>query len=93
MRIERTARLRLVFCARTGGSASELAGHGATVPQRADAQILMDAQTQGALAPSAGEEHIELEIFPVASLPGPHETSKDVIEKRNLLQDPAMAVV
>ena len=32
----------------SSGSASEPAGHRATVPQRAGAEILMDAQPQGA---------------------------------------------
>ena len=50
----------------------------------------MDPQPQGAHAPRADEEHIELEILPVASLPGPREPSKDEIEKHNLLHDPAM---
>ena len=59
------------------------------VPQRTDAEILMDAQPQGAYAPRADEEHIEPEILPVASLPGPREPSKDEIQK-NLLHDPAM---
>ena len=54
------------------------------------AEILMDAQPQGAHAPRADEEHIELEIVPAASLPGPREPSKDEIEKHNLLHDPAM---
>ena len=39
--------------------------------QRADAEILMDTQPQGAHEPRADEEHIELEILRVASLPGP----------------------
>ena len=50
----------------------------------------MDAQPQGAYAPRADEEHIEPEILPVASLPGPREPSKEEIEKHNLLHDPAM---
>ena len=58
--------------------------------QRADAEILMDAQPQGPPAARADEEHIELEILPVASLSGPREPSKDEIEKHNLLHDPAM---
>ena len=74
----------------SSGSAGELAGHHVTVPQRADAEILMDAQPQGAYAPRADEEYIELEIFPVSSLPGPRAPSKDEIEKHNLLHDPAM---
>ena len=45
---------------------------------------------QGAYAPRADEEHIEPEILPVASLPGPREPSKEEIEKHNLLHDPAM---
>ena len=69
----------------SSGSAGELA-----VPQRTDAEILMDAQAQGAHAPRADEEHIEPEILPVASLPGPREPSKEEIEKHNLLHDPAM---
>ena len=60
------------------------------VPQRTDAEILMDAQPQGAYAPRADEEHIEPEILLVASLPGPREPSKEEIEKHNLLHDPAM---
>ena len=62
----------------------------ASAPQRPDAEILMDAQPQGAHAPRADEEHIEPEIFRVASLPGPREPSKDEIVKHNLLHDPAM---
>ena len=68
----------------------EPAGHHVAVPQRTDAEILMDAQPQGAYAPRADEEHIEPEILPVASLPGPREPSKEEIEKHNLLHDPAM---
>ena len=45
------------------------AGHFAAAPRRADAEMLMDAQHQGAHAPSADEEHFELEILQVASLP------------------------
>ena len=71
----------------SSGSAGEFAG---LHPQRTDAKILMDAQPQGAYAPIAGEEYIEPEIIPVSSLPGPHEPSKDEIEKHNLLHDPAM---
>ena len=74
----------------SSGSAGEPAGHHVAVPQRTDAEILMDAQLQGAYAPRADEEHIESEILPVASLPGPREPSKDQIEKHNLLHDPAM---
>ena len=74
----------------SSGSAGELAGHHVAVPQRTDAEILMDAQPQGAYAPRADEEHIEPEILPVASLPGPREPSKEEIEKHNLLHDPAM---
>ena len=74
----------------SSGSAGEPAGHHVAVPQRTDAEILMDAQPQGAYAPRADEEHIEPEILPVASLPGPREPSKDEIEKHNLLHDPAM---
>ena len=59
-------------------------------PQRTDAEILMDAQPQGAHAPRVDEEYVEPEILPVASLPGPREPSKDEIEKHNLLHDPAM---
>ena len=66
------------------------AGHFAAAPRRADAEMLMDAQHQGAHAPSADEEHFELEILQVASLPGPREPSKDEMEKHNLLLDPAM---
>ena len=66
------------------------AEHHVAVPQRTDAEILMDAQPQGAYAPRADEEHIEPEILPVASLPGPREPSKEEIEKHNLLHDPAM---
>ena len=36
----------------------------------------MDAQPQGAYAPRTDEEHIEPEILPVASLPGPRETQQ-----------------
>ena len=68
-------------------SAGELAGHHVAVPQRTDAEILMDAQPQGAYAPRADEEHIEPEILPVASQPGPREPSKDEIEKHNPLHD------
>ena len=50
----------------------------------------MDAQHQGAHAPSADEEHLELDILQVASLPGPREPSRDEMEKHNLLPDPAM---
>ena len=57
----------------SGGSASKLMGLFATAPRRADAEILMDAQFQGAHAPRADEEHIELEILPEASLPGLRE--------------------
>ena len=71
----------------SSGSAGEFAG---LQPQRTDAEILMDAQPRRAYAPRADEENKEPEIFPVASLPGPHETSKDEIEKHNLLHDPAM---
>ena len=74
----------------SSGSAGEPAGHHVAVPQRTDAEILMDAQPQGAYAPRADEEHIEPEILPVASLPGPREPSKEEIEKHNLLHDPAM---
>ena len=74
----------------SSGSASELAGHLATVPQRADAEILMGAKPQGAYAPRVDEEHIEPEIFPVASQPGPREPRKDDIEKHNLSHDLAM---
>ena len=74
----------------SSGSAGEPAGHHVAVPQRTNAEILMDAQPQGAYAPRADEEHIEPEILPVASLPGPREPSKDEIEKHNLLHDPAM---
>ena len=62
----------------------------AAAPQRADAEILMDAQIQRAHAPRADEEHIQPEILPVASLPGLREASTDEIEKHNLLHDPAM---
>ena len=64
-----------------------------TVPQRTDAEILMDAQPQGAHAPRVDEEYVEPEILPVASLPGPREPSKDEIEKHNLLHDPCDAMV
>ena len=74
----------------SSGSASELAEHRVTVSQRTDAEILVDAQPQGAYAPRADEEYIEPEILPVASLPGPREPSKDEIEKHNLLHDFAM---
>ena len=70
---------------RSSGSAGEPA-----VPQRTDAEILMDAQPKGAYAPRADEEHTEPEILPVASLPGPREPSKEEIEKHDLLHDPAM---
>ena len=66
------------------GSAVEPAGRHSTVPQRTDAEILMDAQPQGAYAPRADEGCIEPEILPVASLPGPREPSKDEVEKHNL---------
>ena len=74
----------------SSGSAGEPAGHHVAVPQRTDAEILMDAQPQGAHALRADEEYIEPEILPVASLPGPREPSKDEIEKHNLLHDPSM---
>ena len=74
----------------SSGSAGEPAEHYVAVPQRTDAEILMDAQPQGAYAPRDDEEHIEPEILPVASLPGPREPSKEEIEKHNLLHDPAM---
>ena len=74
----------------SSGSAGEPAGHHVAVPQRTDAEILMDAQPQRSYAPRADKEYIEPEILPVASLPGPHEPSKDEIEKHNLLHDPAM---
>ena len=64
----------------SSGSAGEPAEHHVAVPQRTDAEILMDAQPQGAYAPRADEEHIEPEILPVASLPGPREPSKEEIE-------------
>ena len=75
----------------SSGSASELAGHLAAAPQRAGAEILMDAQPLGAHAPRADAEYIEPEILPVASIPGPREPNKDEIEKHNLLHDPAMS--
>ena len=50
----------------------------------------MDTQPQGAYAPRADEEYVEFETFPIASLPGPHEPSKDEIENHNLLHDPSM---
>ena len=71
----------------SSGSAGEFAG---LHPQRTDAEILMDAQSQGAYPPRADEVYVELEILPVASLPGPHEPSRDEIEKHNLLHDLAM---
>ena len=75
----------------SSGSAGEFTGHHVGLrPQRTDAEILMDAQLQGAYAPRVDEEYIEPEILPVASLPGPHEPSKDEIEKHYLLHDPAM---
>ena len=74
----------------SSGSAGEPAGHHVAIPQRTDAEILMDAQPRGAYAPRANEEHIEPEILPVASLPGPREPSKEEIEKHNLLHDLAM---
>ena len=74
----------------SSGSTGESAGHHVAVPQRTDAEILMDAQPQGAHAPRVDEEYVEPEILPVASLPGPREPSKDEIEKHNLLHDPAM---
>ena len=55
----------------SSGSASETAGPLVAAPQQADAESLMDIQPQGARAPRADEEHIEPEIMPVASLPGP----------------------
>ena len=73
------------------GSTGEPEGHHVAVPQRADAEIVMGVQPQEAYAPRADEEYIEPEIFPVASLPGPREPSKDEIEKHNLLHDPAMS--
>ena len=69
----------------SSGSASELPGRRATVPQRADAEILVDAH-----APRADEEHIEPEILPEASQPSPRESSKNEMEKHDLLHDPAM---
>ena len=75
----------------SSGSAGEVAGHHVGLhPQRTDAEILMDAQPQGAYAPRADEEYIEPEILPVASLSGPPEPSKDEIEKHNFMHDPAM---
>ena len=74
----------------SSGSAVEPAGRHSTVPQRTDAEILMDAQPQGAHAPGVDEEYIVPEILPVASSPGPREPSKDEIEKHDLLHDPAM---
>ena len=74
----------------SSGFASEPAGHFAAAPQRADAEILMDAQPPGAHTPRADEEHTKLEILPVASPPAPREPSKDEIEQHNLLHDPAM---
>ena len=74
---------------RSSGSVVEFAGRHVTVIQRADAEIQMDVQHQGAFAPRADEEHIETEILPV-SLPGPGEPSQDEIEKQNLLHDPAI---
>ena len=65
----------------SSGSTVELVGRHLTVPQRADAEILMDAQSQGACAPRADEEYIEPEILPVASPPGPREPSKAEIER------------
>ena len=50
----------------SSGSASEPPGHRATVPQRADAEILVDAH-----APRADEEHMAPEILPEASQPSP----------------------
>ena len=69
----------------SSGSASEPPGRRATVPQRADAEILVDAH-----APRADEEHIEPEILPEASQPSPRESSKNEMEKHDLLHDPAM---
>ena len=74
----------------SSGSTGESAGHHVAVPQRTDAEILMDAQPQGAHALRVDEEYVEPEILPVASLPGPREPSMDEIEKHNLLHDPAM---
>ena len=61
-----------------------------TVSQRTDAKILMHIQPEGAHAPRVDEEHIEVEIIPVASQPGPREPSQDEIEKHDVLHDPAM---
>ena len=60
----------------SSGSASEFAGHRATVPQRADAEMSMDAQPQGAHAPRADEEHNAVEIFPVTSLNKPENPAR-----------------
>ena len=68
----------------SSGSAEPARRH-ATVPQRTDAEILTDAQLQGAYAPRADEEYVEPEILPAASLPGPCKPSKDEIEKLQLV--------
>ena len=65
-------------------------GHHVAVLQRTDDEIPMGLCNQGACAPRVDEEYVEPEILPVASLPGPREPSKDMIEKHNLLHDLAM---
>ena len=79
-----------VYVGGSRGSASELAGHLAAAPRRADVEILMNGQLQGAHAPRGDEEHNAPEILVVASLLGPRVPSKNEIEGRNLLHDPAM---
>ena len=69
------------------GSTGELEGHHVAVPQRADAEFLMDAQPQGADAPRIYEEYIE----PSTMLPeGSQMRCENQIEKHNLLHDPTM---
>ena len=52
----------------SSGSAIKPAGRHVTILQRADAEILMDAQPQGAHAPRADEEYIEHRYLEHASL-------------------------
>ena len=69
----------------SSGSASELAGHFAAAPERADGEILMDVQPQGAHNLRADEEHIEPEIFRWRRHQDPEDPSKDEIEKTQLV--------
>ena len=64
------------------GSTGEPEGHHAAVPQRANAEIVMGVQPQGAGVPRVDEEYIEPE--------GSQVPSKDKIEKHNLLHDTTM---